>query len=101
MALTDATLAGALRIGDGVNDPEEPVLSVVRRLREVGEALVDKHATKDLPDAVRDESVVRFCGYSYDMPESPRGDGYAAAFRNSGALALLGPWRIRRAGSIG
>ena len=37
----------------------------------------------------------------FDQPNAGRGAGYADSLRNSGALAILLPWRIHRAGSTG
>ena len=45
------------------------------------------------------EAVVRLAGYQYDRPYAPRGMGYAKALANSGAGAILLPYRVHRAGS--
>ena len=39
--------------------------------------------------------------YLYDAPTAAAGDRYAAAWRNSGAEALVSRWVVRRAGSDG
>ena len=87
MALTVAQLSAALRIGDGSDDPEEPVLSILTRLKGVGEALVENDAP-GAPDSIKDEAVIRIAGYLYDQPESPSMAGYASAMKNSGAAIL-------------
>ena len=99
MALSVIELAGALRVGDGAAAPPEPQLSVLTRLLSACTATVDKRAPA-APADVRNEAVIRMAGYLYDAPESASGDRFAAAFRNSGAYALLSPWAGRRAGSI-
>ena len=78
-------------------------------------ALVQRYAP-GAPQACRDEAVIRAAGYLagsdfgafLQEPTSVGGkDGgryvtnHASLFRNSGAAALLAPWRVRRAGAIG
>ena len=99
MALSVIELAGALRVGDGAAAPPEPQRGVLMRLLKVARETIDKRAPA-APDAVKDEACIRMAGYLYDAPESASGDRFAAAFRNSGAYALLSPWAGRRAGSI-
>ena len=95
MAINLTELAAALRLGDGVAEPTEPVKGVLTRLLAAAESLVDKYAP-DVPAAIQDEAVTRLVGYTYDRPDSPRGSGYAAAWLNSGAASLVAPWRIHR-----
>ena len=71
----------------------------VYRLGSVAEALIEKRAG-GAPKVIKQEAVIRIAGYLYDMPESPSGDRYASAWRNSGAGSLLDPWIVRRAGAI-
>lgn len=97
MALTITQLAAAVRLGDGSSAPVEPVLSILTRLDGVSDAFLDLYAS-GAPSTIRDEAKVRLVGYLYDAPHSPTGDRYAAAWRNSGAGALVSPWRDRRAG---
>ena len=100
MALTIAQLSAALRIGDGFTDPDEPVLSILTRLKGVGEALVENDAP-GAPDSIKDEVVIRVAGYLYDQPEAPSMAGYASAMKNSGASSLLSRWVKRRAHTVG
>ena len=96
MALTDTILARAMRIG---NTPEE--MAEVARLRVVAETSVTRHLNgADCPEEIQDESSVRLAAYLYDQPNNGRGVGFANAMRNSGAAALLLPWRIHRAGNV-
>lgn len=98
MAVTVIGLAVALRlITDGTEAPEEPVNGILTRLLGVGTALVNKHA-EDAPDDVKDEAVIRVCGYLFDMPTAARGDRFAYAWRNSGAASLVSSWVSRRLG---
>ena len=55
MALTVAQLSAALRIGDGTAEPEEPTLSILTRLKGVGEAIVEVEVP-DAPDAIKGRS---------------------------------------------
>ena len=96
MAVTLIQLSAALRIGDGVTAPEEPIAGILNRLLGVADAFVERIAP-DAPVPIQDEAVVRFCGYLYDMPGSPSGDRYANAWANSGAGSLVGRWVVRRA----
>ena len=78
----------------------------------VAAAHVERYAPT-APDAVKSESVTRFCGYLaqsdygavVNEQVGPQQVTYVAnhgpAFRNCGAKALLSPWKKRRAGSIG
>ena len=50
------------------------------------------------PDgSVRQEAVIRVSACLFDQPGSPAGTRYAAAWRNSGAAALVAPWVSRKA----
>ena len=95
MAVNVTQLAAALRLGDGVTAPVEPLLSVLTRLLGVADATVELLAS-DAPTAVKDEATVRFTAYLYDTPSAPSGDRYAAAWRNSGAGSLVAAWVVRR-----
>ena len=75
-------------------------------------ALVENYAS-NAPQAIKNEAVIRCAGY---LRQSDYGGilkesigpldreyvvNHSALFRNSGAAALLSPWKIRRAGVIG
>ena len=94
-ALTVAELRVAVRAG---SSPEET--AILTRLLAVAQAHVTQHAP-DAPEAVQNEAGVRIVGYLFDQPNAGRSLGYGNAIRNSGAAALLLPWRVHRAGSIG
>ena len=51
------------------------------------------------PDAVHNRAAVSVVGYLYDRPTSGREKTYANAIRNSGAGAMLLPYRVHRGGS--
>ena len=98
MTVSVAQLAGALRVGDGDNDPVEPELSIVRRVLGIAEAMIEERAP-EAPESVKDEATVRFAAYLYDFPAAPRGgDMYANVWVNSGAGGLLSRWAVQRAG---
>ena len=81
------------------------------RLPAVATALVERYAP-DAPDAISNEAVIRTAGWLAEQPAAAitsetEGDirtSYAptamSALRHSGAMALLSPWKIRRAGAI-
>ena len=93
VTLTAAQLAAALRVGSTT----EETVEVTRILAYVTEA-VTGHAP-DASDVVHNEAAIRLGGYLYDQPTAGRGIGYAKALRNSGAAAILLPYRVHRAGS--
>ena len=81
------------------------------RLLAVAAPTVERYAPA-APDAIQNEAVIRFAGWLSQAPVSgarsesigdisttfsPMATG---GLRASGAMALLSPWKIRRAGSI-
>ena len=84
---------------------------VATRLLKVATILVERFAP-GAPSQIQDESAIRTAGYLNEMPNAPvrtETEGevtteYAvtrvSALRHSGAMALLSPWKIRRAGAI-
>ena len=81
------------------------------RLLAVATELVTRYAP-DAPDAISNEAVIRCAGWLSEQPAAAitsesEGDirtSYAptmlSALRHSGAMGLLSPWKIRRAGAI-
>ena len=81
------------------------------RLLSVSTALVDRFAPA-APDAISNEAAIRAAGWLSEQPSATitseaEGDirtSYApsmlSALRHSGAMALLSPWKVRRAGAI-
>lgn len=88
-------------------------LGEAERLRAVALAVIQKYSCS-APNEIMNEAVIRFSGYLAASEAS----GYGAykqvsmgvdiglqhlhgpMFRNSGAAALLSPWKVRRAGAI-
>lgn len=96
MALIDITvsaLAAAIRADETVTE----ITAEVTRLRSTASAMIEKYADA-APVSIKNEACVRLCGYWYDAPQASRGAAYADAFANSGAKAMLAPYRSRRAG---
>ena len=97
VAITPADLGAALRI----DLPADSDLSgLIDRLIGASVQVCARFVGSNAPNEVADESVVRLAGYIFDSPEAPMGTGFAGAFRNSGAMALLSPWKKRRAGAL-
>ena len=81
------------------------------RLLAVASELVTRYAP-DAPAAIQNEAVIRTAGWLAEQPAAAitgetEGDirtAYAptmqSALRHSGAMALLSPWKIRRAGAV-
>ena len=88
-----AELVNALRLG---STPEET--AEVTRLLAFASEVVMKHAP-NAPTTIQNEGAIRIAAYEYDAPNAGRGAGFADRLRNSGALAILAPWRVHRAGS--
>lgn len=90
MALTVAELAAAIRVGTSAAETAE-----VTRLKAYGETEINRFAD-GAPNEVKDEALVRIVGYLYDAPTT----AYANAVQNSGAAAMLLPYRVHRAGIV-
>lgn len=85
----------ALRLGPTAEEAEE-----AERLLRVSYEIVNEYAP-NAPDVIRDESALLCAGYLYDRPDTARGIGFANVLRNSGAQAMLLPWREHGGGLIG
>ena len=99
LTLTVADLTSAIRLGDSA----EEVAEATRLLAYVTEA-ISRHlgnAYEDAPETIVNEAGIRLAGYLFDQPNAGRGLSYANAGRNSGAWAILLPFRVHRAGSTG
>ena len=79
-----------------------------RRVLPVVVALVDDYAP-EAPEAVANEAAIRAAGWLCERPSGgvlsekgaeveTRYSGTMGALRASGAMALLSPWKVRRAG---
>ena len=93
VSITVAELAAAIRLGSSTEETAQAT-----RLLALATQVVTKHAA-NAPDAVQNEAAIRVAGYLFDAPQAAQGAGYADILRNSGAAALLLPYRVHRAGS--
>ena len=85
--------------------------AMAERLLAVGSALVTRYAP-DAPDAISNEALIRVAGWLAEAPASgarveTTGDitttwtpSQTGALRASGAMGLLSPFKLRRAGAI-
>ena len=92
--------------------PENLSQARVQALGETAAALVERHAP-DAPASIKREAVIRCAGWLAEAPaggerSESTGDvrtsfspGMTGALRHSGAMGLLSPWKVRRAGAIG
>ena len=81
------------------------------RLLAVSSALVERFAPR-APGSISNEAAIRTAGWLSEQPSAAirsetEGDittsyspSMISALRNSGAMSLLSPWKIRRAGVI-
>ncbi len=99
MALSVTDLAVSLRLASAGESISNDLQRILSGLLATAEAVCERYAP-NAPAAVLDEAEIRLAGYLFDAPEAPGGDRFAAAFRNSGGMALLSPWKVRRAGAI-
>ena len=100
-AVTAATTALAEAIGASE--------SVAGRLGPVVAAIVERYAA-GAPAAVKSEAVIRCAGWLFSFKPGLRKIGISnvdiefsggqSALRNSGAMSLLSPFKVRRAGAI-
>lgn len=84
----------------------------VQALGAAASALVEKYAPA-APGPIKDEATIRTAGYLHQQPAAAvRGEttgdirtsfapSLPSALRHSGSMALLSPWKVRRAGAIG
>ena len=87
-------------------------MATAERLLEVSNLLVIKFAPQ-APNIIRNEAIVRCSGWLNESPSGGQrseseGDvstaytpSMTSALRHSGAMGLLSPWKVRRAGKIG
>ena len=85
--------------------------AIIQRVGSVASERVERE-TSNAPQSVRDESMIRYAGYLYSADfgairkesigplDVEHITNHANAWRNSGAAALLSPYKIRRAGVI-
>ena len=100
-ALANATSALAAAVGCSE--------AVAARLGPTAAALVERYASGG-PTAIKDEAVIRAAGWLNGNKPGLRKigagvidieySGEQSALRHSGAMALLSPWKVRRAGAI-
>ena len=95
MAVT-ATVSDVARSIRAVNSPD--VLEELADLLAYASIEVVRIAP-NAPDAVHNRAAISVCGYIYDRPTSGNMMAYANSIRNSGAGAMLLPYRTHRGGS--
>ena len=95
-----AQLAADLRLGDGSTVPTGAQGIVLARIDSAARAMVLAFAP-GAPDPIHNEAFSRVAGWLYDSDPTGATPGGPNALRSSGAAAILGRYRIRRAGVIG
>ena len=98
VTLTIPELLSALRMGGSTEETAE----AQRLLGYSSQAISDYLGTayEGTPASVVNEAAIRLSGHLFDQPYASRGTGFAASLANSGAGAILLPYRIARAGSV-
>ena len=105
-----ASLAEATRVlGEALSEGDDHITA---RLGATAASLVQRFAP-DAPQVIKDEAVIRTAGWlrqapSYGARMEAEGEirtsfspAMTSALRASGGMALLSPWKIRRAGAVG
>ena len=99
-------------MGKSYNDLEPSEQPAMTALRDMAVLLVERYASgSDIPQTVQDAAVLRLAYHDYytrnvsggersDLLPLPARRGYLNPLRASGAMALLSPWKRRRAGVI-
>ena len=98
ITLTTDALLNALRLGTTPEETSEAQRLLSFATQTISDYLGDEYT--DAPEAIVNEAAIRLCGFIFDMPYAARGAAFANALRNSGAGAMLLPYRIHRAGSV-
>lgn len=105
-ALTAARACLSEGLDGGITDDRVDALGAAAA------ALVERYAA-GAPQSIKNEAVIRCAGYLADMPAASLtmstvgpmtlqlAPARQSALRHSGAMALLSPWKVRRAGAIG
>ena len=99
VTLTQVELSSAIRLGDSAEEVAEATRLLAFATEAISRHLGNAYAAA--PEAVVNEAAIRLAGYFYDQPNAGRGLSFANAGRNSGAWAILLPFRLHRAGSTG
>ena len=99
VTLTQIELSSAIRLGDSAEEVAEATRLLAFATEAISRHLGDAYA--DAPETIVNEAAIRLAGYFYDQPNAGRGLSFANAGRNSGAWAILLPFRVHRAGTTG
>ena len=88
VTITKELLADAVRV-DKLN---ATVLAQIERLLAFAKITIEQ-AAPSAPDEIHNEACIRIVGYLFDQPFATPSVGYANAYRNSGAAAILQNYR--------
>ena len=107
---TPAALANArVCLSNALGETNDETLD---RLGSTAAALIERHAAT-APQPIKNEAAIRCAGWLAQQPAaSVRSESvgdirtsfaptHLSALRHSGAMSLLSPWAVRRAGAIG
>ena len=98
LGTTDVTITRLneeLRIGVGT--PTGAIADILSDYLATAWDLVDGYKGDDTPASIRNEAAVRVAAWLYDQPATARMTARQGILLASGAAALLGQWRPRRA----
>ena len=85
--------------------------ATAERLLAVSVALIERYGA-NAPEAIENEAALRISGYLFAQPkasirsesvgtlEAEYAPSRQGALRHSGGMALLSPWKVRRAGRV-
>ena len=93
---TEATVA--IRASVTATEIDSAVAAVIGILFPAAATLVVHHA-ENAPDDIHNAALIRLLGWLYDA--DPSEPNLGRAMEVSGAMSLLAPWRVHRAGVLG
>ena len=88
----------ALRLSDTPEENTEAARLLAFSTETISSYLGDAYS--GAPSTILNEAAIRIAGYLFDMPYASRGTFFANSLRNSGAGAMLLPYKVHRGGLV-
>ena len=98
VTITQPQLLAALRLSDSPEENAQATRLLTYATEAISRHLGSVYSTT--PETIVNEAAIRLAAYLFDQPNAGRGVAFANGLRNSGAAAMLLPYRVHRAGSV-